>query len=61
MSSNFIESVEIQTVTIAPNKNLQTINLAEVAQTLEKIKIETQEQTEDKLYVFDINGNKVLL
>ena len=37
------------------------INLAEVAKLLEKTKIETQDITDVELYVFDLDGNKVIL
>lgn len=37
------------------------INLAEVAKLLEKTKAETQDITDVELYVFDLDGNKVIL
>jgi hypothetical protein len=37
------------------------INLAEVAKLLEKTKTETQDVTDNELYVFDMYGNKVIL
>lgn len=45
----------------ASNKNPRLINLADVANGLEKLRAAAQEQTDDELYVFDMNGNKVLL
>jgi hypothetical protein len=37
------------------------INLAEVAKLLEKTKAEIQDVTDEELYVFDLDGNKVIL
>lgn len=39
----------------------KTANLADVALALEKLSEVTQEAAEDKHYVFDKDGNKVLL
>ena len=53
--------VESQASSDTSNKNLKTINLADAANGLEKLNAAIQEQTDDELYVFDLNGNKVLL
>ena len=41
--------------------NNTIINFAEVAKLLEKTKAEIQDITDEKLYVFDLDGNKVIL
>jgi hypothetical protein len=41
--------------------NNTNINLAEVAIALENIKQKTKNVTDEEMYVFDMNGNKVIL
>jgi hypothetical protein len=59
--SKELESKKNITVHDRTSENNTVINLAEVVQGLEKIKVTKQEKTDEELYVFDMNGNKVIL